>query len=58
MKEEEKSCDKIETVREITHLGDRVSAGGGCEAAVTAITRCGLVKLSECNELLHGKWRS
>ena len=26
----------VETVREFTYLGDRVSAGGGCEAAVTA----------------------
>ena len=33
---EEKSCDEVESVREITYLGDRVSAGGGCEAAVTA----------------------
>ena len=24
----------METVREFTNLGDRVSAGGGCEAAV------------------------
>ena len=29
-------CDKVETVREFTYLGDRVSVGGGCEAAVTA----------------------
>ena len=35
-------CDEIETVMEIPYLGDRVSAGGGCEAAVTARTRCGL----------------
>ena len=36
----------------VTYLGDRVSAGGGCEAAVTARTRCGWVKYSE---LLYGR---
>ena len=35
-----------------TYLGDRVSAGGGCEAART---RCGWVKLKECAELLYGR---
>ena len=34
---------------------DRVSIGGGCEAAVTARTRCGLVKFRECGELLYGR---
>ena len=34
--QEEKLCDEVETVREVTYLGDRVSAGGRCEAAVTA----------------------
>ena len=34
-------CDEVETVSECTYLGDSVSAGGGCEAAVTARTRCG-----------------
>ena len=32
-----------------------MSAGGGCEAAVTVITRCGWVMLRECGELLYGK---
>ena len=45
----------MKTVREFTYLGDRVSAGGGCEAAVTAITRCGWVKFRECGELLYGR---
>ena len=27
--------DEVKRVREFTYLGDRVSAGGGCEAAVT-----------------------
>ena len=45
----------VETVRDFTYRGDRVSAGGGCEAAVTARTRCGSVKLRECVELLYGR---
>ena len=45
----------MKRVREITYLGDRVSAGGGCEAAVTARTRCGWAKFMECGELLHGR---
>ena len=38
----EKLCDEVETVREFTYLGVRVSSGVGCEAAVTARTRCWL----------------
>ena len=40
---------------EFTYLGDTVSAAGGCEAVVTARTRCGWAKLWECSELLHGR---
>ena len=47
---EEKLCDEEVTVREFTYLGDRVSAGGICETAVT-----GWVKLWECGELLYGR---
>ena len=36
MEQDVKLCDEVETVREFTYHGDRVSAGGGCEAAVTA----------------------
>ena len=53
MEQEEMLCDEVETVHEITFLGDRVSACGGCEAAVTARTRCGWVKFGECGELLY-----
>ena len=49
-----KSCDEVETVREFTYLGDRVSAGGGCESAVTARIRCGWVMFRECGEMLCG----
>ena len=45
----------METVRELTYLGDWVSAGGGCEADVTAKTRCVWVKFRECGELLYGR---
>ena len=57
MEQEERLCDAAETVRKITYQGDRVSAGGGCEAAVTARTRYGWVKLRECllSELLYGR---
>ena len=33
-----------------------VSAGGGCEAAVTARTRCGWAMLKECGEWLYGRF--
>ena len=32
-------CEEVETVRDFCYLGDRVNAGGGCEAAVTARAR-------------------
>ena len=51
----EKLCDEVETVKEFTCLGDRVSAGGGCESVVTARTRCGWVKFKECGWLLYGR---
>ena len=40
----------METVGEFTYLGNRVSAGGGCKAAVTARTRCELFRLREYGE--------
>ena len=55
MKQEVKLYDIVVTVREFTYHGDRVSVGGGCEAAVTARTRFGWVKLRECGELLYGR---
>ena len=48
-------CDEVETVGEFTYLGDKVSAGGGCEAVVTARARCGWVNLRECGDLLHSR---
>ena len=55
MEQEEKSCDEVETVRNFTYLGVRVSACGGYEADVTARTKCGWVKLRECSDLLHDR---
>ena len=48
-------CDEVESVSEFTYLGDKVSSGGGCEAAVTVRTRCGWAKFRECHELLCGR---
>ena len=55
MEQEEKLCDEVGVVREFTHLGDRVSASGGCKAAVTARTGCGWDKFRECGQLLYGR---
>ena len=46
----------METAWEFTYLGNRVSAGGGYEAAVTAKTRCRWVKFRECGVLLYGRF--
>ena len=52
---EEMLCGEVEQVRKFTCLDDSVSAGEECEAAVTARTKCGLVKVRECGELLYVK---
>ena len=53
VEQERKLCVEVETVRKFIYVGDMVSAGGGCEAVVTASTRCGWVRYSECGELLY-----
>ena len=55
VEQREKLCDEVESVKEFTYLGDKVSVDGGCEAAVTARVRFGWVKFRECGELLCGK---
>ena len=55
MELKERLSDEVETEREFTYLGDRVSAGGECAAAVTARTRCGWVEIRDGDELLYGK---
>ena len=44
-----RSCDEVEIVKEFIYLSDRVSAGGGREAAVTARARCGWARPRECS---------
>ena len=51
----EELCEEMETLRGFCYLGDRVSARGGCEAAVIARARIGWVKFRECGELLNSK---
>ena len=48
-------CEEVEKVRGFCYMGDRVNAGGGCEAPVTAIARIGWVKFRECGELQNSK---
>ena len=55
VEQEAKLCDEVETVREFTYLGARVSAGGRYEAAVTARAKCKWIKFRECGELLCGR---
>ena len=55
VKNEEKLGDEVVILRKLTYLDDRVSGGGGCEAAVTVGRRCGWVKLRVCGELLHSR---
>ena len=42
-------------MKNFCYLGNRLNASGGSEAAVTARTRIGWIKLRECRELLYGR---
>ena len=55
VEQEEKSCYGTEIVREFTYLGDRVSAGEVCDAAVTARTSCGLLCLGNVASCCTGR---
>ena len=55
MEQEEKLCLEVETVRKLAYFGDRVNAGRGLEAAVTARTKCWWVAFMERSELLYGR---
>ena len=46
---------RLKQLMDFCYLGDRVSANGGCEVAVTARARIGWAKFRECGELLYGK---
>ena len=43
----EELCNEVEMVNGFCYLGDRISANGGCEAAVTARARIGVGQNSE-----------
>ena len=55
VEQEEKLYDEVEDAWELTYPGDMVNAGGGCEAAENARTRCGWAKFMECGQLLYGR---
>ena len=46
---------KLTKRRAFCYLGDRLNASSGSEAAVTARTRIGWIKVRECGELPHGR---
>ena len=50
--------DQIELVKSFCYLGDRLNAGGGSAAAVTASTRIGWKQCRELRELLQRKMLS
>ena len=50
----EEMCNDVETVNGFCYLGDRINAGGGCEAAVTARVTIGWIRFRECGKLLLG----
>ena len=45
--QKEKLHDDVETVTELSYLGDRINSGGGCVAAVTSRTRIGWAKFRD-----------
>ena len=55
MDQKVKLCNEVETVSQFIYLGDRVNVGGGCEAAVTAMTRCAWFRHRDSGELLYGR---
>ena len=40
---------------EFTYVGDRMSAGGGCETAMAVRRGCGWIMIGVCSELLYGR---
>ena len=47
--------DQIDFVKSFCYLGYRLNPSGGSDAAVTARTRIGWIKFTECGELLYGR---
>ena len=58
VEQEEKLSDEMESVRELTYLGDKMSIVGGYEAVETVRGSCGWVKVRECGKSLCGKFSS
>ena len=50
MEQAENSCNEVQTVTEFAYLGKKASAGVGCGAAAAARTRCGWIKIRECDK--------
>ena len=53
--QEEKLHEDVETVTDLSHLGDGMYTGGGCETAVTSTSKLFLAKFRDCHDLLCGK---
>ena len=50
-----KLCDGVETVSKFTYLGDRLNATDGFKTTVTAGSRIGRMKFSECSKIIKGR---
>ena len=53
--QQEVMCNEVESVKGFCYLGDRLHDSGGCETAVTAVTRVRCKKFRKCGEILFGK---
>ena len=49
--QKEKLNDKVKTVTDFSHQGDRINSGGGCEVAVTSRMRLGWENFRDCQGL-------
>ena len=49
--QEKKLHVDVETVADLSYLGNKIYSGGGCEATVTSRTRLGWIKFRDCQEL-------
>ena len=47
--------DQVDFVKSFCYLEDRLNAGGGSDAAVTARMRIGSITFRKCGEQLHGR---
>ena len=56
MEQEERLCDEVTILREITYLGYNVSVNGERDIDVTSRARYGRVKFRVCGELLYGRF--